>query len=209
MKVNELIKLLPTYNYEQLKRTQRGLLNKFRETKNETYQKVLKIVIKEMKTRDEFLLDEDFQEKNTVERTKIKQSKYEERTRYNHKFDLKVCHLGGNRDYHLGNRLGLTSSDLYNKKGVFSIESPEGKVYYSYSDKSVMRQLLDVVNALNIGNAKKASKKLFEDWKKFNGEKEFKVTVIEVGEDISCSEVRNKLVKEAIESGIEVYNKIL
>lgn len=209
MKASELIKKLPEYNYEQLKRVQRDLLSKFRETKNEVYQKILKIVMNEIKTRDEFLVDEDFQEKNTIERTKAKQKKYKERIRYNHKFDLKACYLDENRDYRLENKLGLTSGDLYNKKGIFSIESPEGKVYYSYSDKSVMRQLLDVVNALNVGNAKKASKKLLEDWRKFNGEKEFKVTIIEVGEDIKCSEIRNKLVKETIESGIEVYNKIL
>ena len=91
--------------------------------------------------------------------------------------------------------------------GIYKIVSPTGKIFIGSSADRIMPQVLDTINALNLKKERKCNKELLKDWELYEGEKAFKISIINVfNNNPNHILLKRELVKKLKDDKIETYN---
>ena len=184
-------------SYKELKRIHLIFLEKIRaefdkNAKNK-YINICKKIMAEIRTREQYSQDEQFAEKNNLVKESTEKKEVKIRDTYDHDIDY--------------SKTGFELNDLYKMGGIYKIVSPTGKIFIGSSADRIMPQVLDTINALNLKKERKCNKELLKDWELYEGEKAFKISIINVfNNNPNHILLKRELVKKLKDDKMETYN---
>ena len=197
MTIGYALKNLNSLSYKELKRIHLIFLEKIRaefdkNVKNK-YIDICKKIMAEIRTREQYSQDEQFAEKNNLVKESTERKEVKIRDIYDHNIDY--------------SKTGFELNDLYKMGGIYKIVSPTGKIFIGSSADRIMPQVLDTINALNLKKERKCNKELLKDWEFYEGEKAFKISIINVfNNNPNHILLKRELVKKLKDDKIETYN---
>ena len=147
----------------------------------------------EIRTREQYSQDEQFAEKNNLVKESTEKKEVKIRDTYDHDIDY--------------SKTGFELNDLYKMGGIYKIVSPTGKIFIGSSADRIMPQVLDTINALNLKKERKCNKELLKDWELYEGEKAFKISIINVfNNNPNHILLKRELVKKLKDDKMVTYN---
>ena len=197
MTIGYALENLNSLSYKELKRIHLIFLEKIRaefdnNVKNK-YIDISKKIMAEIRTREQYSQDEQFAEKNNLVKESTEKKEVKIRDTYDHDIDY--------------SKTGFELNDLYKMGGIYKIVSPTGKIFIGSSADRIMPQVLDTINALNLKKERKCNKELLKDWELYEGEKAFKISIINVfNNNPNHILLKRELVKKLKDDKIETYN---
>ena len=189
MTIGYALENLNSLSYKELKRIHLIFLEKIRaEFDNNVKNKYI-----EIRTREQYSQDEQFAEKNNLVKESTEKKEVKIRDTYDHDIDY--------------SKTGFELNDLYKMGGIYKIVSPTGKIFIGSSADRIMPQVLDTINALNLKKERKCNKELLKDWEFYEGEKAFKISIINVfNNNPNHILLKRELVKKLKDDKMETYN---
>ena len=197
MTIGYALENLNSLSYKELKRIHLIFLEKIRaefdkNVKNK-YIDICKKIMAEIRTREQYSQDEQFAEKNNLVKESTEKKEVKIRDAYDHNIDY--------------SKTGFELNDLYKMGGIYKIVSPTGKIFIGSSADRIMPQVLDTINALNLKKERKCNKELLKDWEFYEGEKAFKISIINVfNNNPNHILLKRELVKKLKDDKMETYN---
>ena len=197
MTIGYALENLNSLSYKELKRIHLIFLEKIRaefdnNVKNK-YIDICKKIMAEIRTREQYYQDEQFAEKNNLVKESTEKKEVKIRDTYDHDIDY--------------SKTGFELNDLYKMGGIYKIVSPTGKIFIGSSADRIMPQVLDTINALNLKKERKCNKELLKDWEFYEGEKAFKISIINVfNNNPNHILLKRELVKKLKDDKMETYN---
>ena len=197
MTIGYALENLNSLSYKELKRIHLIFLEKIRaefdnNVKNK-YIDICKKIMAEIRTREQYSQDEQFAEKNNLVKESAERKEVKIRDTYDHDIDY--------------SKTGFELNDLYKMGGIYKIVSPTGKIFIGSSADRIMPQVLDTINALNLKKERKCNKELLKDWELYDGEKAFKISIINVfNNNPNHILLKRELVKKLKDDNMETYN---
>ena len=197
MTIGYALENLNSLSYKELRRIQLIFLEKIRaefdkNVKNK-YIDICKKIMAEIRAREQYSQDEQFAEKNNLVKESTEKKEVKIRDTYDHDIDY--------------SKTGFELNDLYKMGGIYKIVSPTGKIFIGSSADRIMPQVLDTINALNLKKERKCNKELLKDWELYEGEKAFKISIINVfNNNPNHILLKRELVKKLKDDKMETYN---
>ena len=197
MTIGYALENLNSLSYKELKRIHLIFVEKVRaefdkNVKNKYIDNYKKIMA-EIRTREQYSQDEQFAEKNNLVKESTEKKEVKIRDTYDHDIDY--------------SKTGFELNDLYKMGGIYKIVSPTGKIFIGSSADRIMPQVLDTINALNLKKERKCNKELLKDWELYEGEKAFKISIINVfNNNPNHILLKRELVKKLKDDKMETYN---
>ena len=197
MTIGYALENLNSLSYKELKRIHLIFLEKIRaefdkNVKNK-YIDICKKIMAEIRTREQYSQDEQFAEKNNLVKESTEKKEVKIRDTYDHDIDY--------------SKTGFELNALYKMGGIYKIVSPTGKIFIGSSADRIMPQVLDTINALNLKKERKCNKELLKDWELYEGEKAFKISIINVfNNNPNHILLKRELVKKLKDDKMVTYN---
>ena len=197
MTIGYALENLNSLSYKELKRIHLIFLEKIRaefdnNVKNK-YIDICKKIMAEIRTREQYSQDEQFAEKNNLVKESTEKKEVKIRDAYDHNIDY--------------SKTGFELNDLYKMGGIYKIVSPTGKRFRRSSADRIRPQVWDTINALNLKKERKCNKELLKDWELYEGEKAFKISIINVfNNNPNHILLKRELVKKLKDDKMETYN---
>ena len=197
MTIGYALENLNSLSYKELKRIHLIFLEKIRaefdkNVKNK-YIDICKKIMAEIKTKEQYSQDEQIKEKNNLVKESTEKKEVKIRDTYDHDIDY--------------SKTGFELNDLYKMGGIYKIVSPTGKIFIGSSADRMMPQVLDTIHALNLKKERKCNKELLKDWELYEGEKAFKISIINVfNNNPNHILLKRELVKKLKDDKMETYN---